>query len=809
MMRATRTPAVLRLTATIAMAVALSACGDIADIFSGEAAGFSWFASAAVSGSSNSAAAVATADSDDQSDGIGFSAETYSVAQQAGAVTVTVARTGPATSAASVNYSTADGTAVAGTHYQAVVGTLEWAENDSTPRTISVPIESAAAFSGNKTFGVVLVDPSAKASVGNPGTTQVNIAGSAAASTGSLKLSSSGYTVGKTGNNLAVSVVRSGGSSGAVSVAYATADGTAVAGKDFTSTHGVLEWADGDAAAKTFSIPVGGSKAFSGTRQFAVALSNPRSGVALMSPSRASVTVTGSGSSAVGTFQVAAPGYAVRQGTATLVVPVRRTGGTRGAASVYVKTIHQTANYGVDYTRQQSLLKWADGDASTKSFTLSFLKTSPYTGSRTLQVQLFAPSAGAKVGNPGTASIAIDGSGAAPAGQVELSASSYSIGQNSGPLKVSVRRVGGSHGNISVAYAETGKTAVAGTDFTATSGTLSWVDGDASPKVLTIDISNAKPFSGTRSFTIALSAPAGGTSLSSLNSAIATIQGDATAAAGSVQLSASAYQVAQTAGEVAITVNRTGGSAGAVSVAYATTNGTAIAGTNFTATNGTLQWADGDPASKTISIPVSNASPFSGTKSFNLTLSNPTAGAAISAPSSASVAVTGSSSGPAPTGSVFWVYHNGVFAWAGDYSWNASINYKDTSGGPTSGPYDIAVSITARWGGFQPFAANAAFDTRPYKYLVFSLKPTNPNQVIGMGVDANNDVPDGVQIGIVVGPSTTKYGPVPVVGQWGTYKVPLADFALTNPLILKFALGDGLGANSNLFYVDDIAFTTQ
>jgi len=152
-----------------------------------------------------------------------------------------------------------------------------------------------------------------------------------------------------------------------------------------------------------------------------------------------------------------------------------------------------------------------------------------------------------------------------------------------------------------------------------------------------------------------------------------------------------------------------------------------------------------------------------------------------------------------------------VFNWQGDYSWNASINYKDTAGGPVSGPFDIAVSITSRWGGFQPFATNNAFDTRPYKYLIYSLKPTVPNQIIGMGIDALNDVPDGNILNIVgvAGAPSTQYGPLPVVGKWATYKVPIADFNLTNPVILKFAIADGTGNNTNRYYVDDVGFTTQ
>jgi uncharacterized delta-60 repeat protein len=61
--------------------------------------------------------------------------------------------------------------------------------------------------------------------------------------------------VGVEGTNASVSVSRTGGSSGTVSVGYSTVAGTAGAA-DFTTTSGTLTWADGDAAAKSITVPI-------------------------------------------------------------------------------------------------------------------------------------------------------------------------------------------------------------------------------------------------------------------------------------------------------------------------------------------------------------------------------------------------------------------------------------------------------------------------------------------------------------------------------------------------------------------------
>ena len=113
-----------------------------------------------------------------------------------------------------------------------------------------------------------------------------------------------------------------------------------------------------------------------------------------------------------------------------------------------------------------------------------------------------------------------------------------------------------------------------------------------------------------------------------------------------VQLSASTYSVAQSAGSVAISVVRSSGSSGAASVSYATSNGTAVSGTDYTATGGTLAWSDGDAGAKTFNVPV-GTTPFAGSKSFSVALSNAN-GANVGLPANAVVTINGSSAAATP-----------------------------------------------------------------------------------------------------------------------------------------------------------------
>jgi hypothetical protein len=79
-----------------------------------------------------------------------------------------------------------------------------------------------------------------------------------------------------------------------------------------------------------------------------------------------------------------------------------------------------------------------------------------------------------------------------------------------------------------------------------------------------------------------------------------------------------------------ITVSRQFGRHGAVSVDYTVTGVTATAGADYSGlASGTLTWADGDTADKTINVTIHDDTFSEGKETINLVLSNPTGGAVL------------------------------------------------------------------------------------------------------------------------------------------------------------------------------------
>src|SRR5262249_41998859 len=146
----------------------------------------------------------------------------------------------------------------------------------------------------------------------------------------------------------------------------------------------------------------------------------------------------------------------------------------------------------------------------------------------------------------------------------------------------------GTAGPVSVQYTTEGGTAIAGTDYTAVSGTLNFPDGASSETINVPVLNNPNP-AGDVTVDLALSNPTGGAALGTGAITVLTInQGK-----GVFRFSAPTYVATQNGGALNVTVTRTYGTAGAASVQYATSDGTAKAGTDYNATSGTLDFADG------------------------------------------------------------------------------------------------------------------------------------------------------------------------------------------------------------------------
>ena len=119
-------------------------------------------------------------------------------------------------------------------------------------------------------------------------------------------------------------------------------------------------------------------------------------------------------------------------------------------------------------------------------------------------------------------------------------------------------------------------------------------------------------------------------------------------AGGALQFSVGTFSRIESGGSATITVNRVGGSTGAVGVSYSTpAGGTASQGIDYTSVVGTLAWADGDTAPKTFTVPIINDSEIEVTETVSLALYAPTGGAVRGSLTSAALTILDDDTPPA------------------------------------------------------------------------------------------------------------------------------------------------------------------
>ncbi|HEU0011173.1 MAG TPA: Calx-beta domain-containing protein, partial [Verrucomicrobiae bacterium] len=101
-----------------------------------------------------------------------------------------------------------------------------------------------------------------------------------------------------------------------------------------------------------------------------------------------------------------------------------------------------------------------------------------------------------------------------------------------------------------------------------------------------------------------------------------------------LQFSAGAFTTSEDGGTVAITVTRTGSSAGAASVHYATSDGTALTGSDYAGASGVLNLANGQ-TSAVVVVSIQNDLVPEPDETIHLTLSAPSGGPALGSPTEA------------------------------------------------------------------------------------------------------------------------------------------------------------------------------
>ena len=177
-----------------------------------------------------------------------------------------------------------------------------------------------------------------------------------------------------------------------------------------------------------------------------------------------------------------------------------------------------------DFVGGDGTFSWASGESGPRTYTITINDDNVVEPTEHAHLSL-SNVTGAVLGTPNTATLDIIDDDLA--GTVQFDSADYSVIEGEGVLTVNVTRTGGSDGNVTVDYAATDGTAKTPGDYTGGDGTLTWLEGDVSPRSFTVTIVDDAAIEVPETFGLALSNPTGGLVLGTPAAATVTIVDDA------------------------------------------------------------------------------------------------------------------------------------------------------------------------------------------------------------------------------------------------------------------------------------------
>ncbi len=234
---------------------------------------------------------------------------------------------------------------------------------------------------------------------------------------GTLQLSAATYTASQSDKTATILVSRTGGSTGSVTVNYATSNGTAVANEDYTAVQDTLTFGPG-VTSMPLTVPIISDPSNTGPETVNVTLSSPGGGASLGSQSTAVLTLNlapgNPGTGVAGSFEFGSATYTADPSAGLALITINREGGSNGSAAITL-TPSEVPNGA-----------WAGRDFDPTTYTITFLPgltsiqfgiavdPSALAGDKNFAITLSNPTGGAKLGTQANATVTIPG----PTGQL-------------------------------------------------------------------------------------------------------------------------------------------------------------------------------------------------------------------------------------------------------------------------------------------------------------------------------------------------------------------------------------------------------
>jgi hypothetical protein len=399
-----------------------------------------------------------------------------------------------------------------------------------------------------------------------------------------------------------------------VTVVYATGNGGAVAPNDYGPTGGTLTFAVGQVS-QSFTVPLVDDGLDEADETVILSLSGPIN-ARLGPPNPASLVIVDN--DPIPSVQFSAASYATLEGGGPTAITATLSSLSGFPLSVVYATGNGTATAGNDYTAASGSLTFAPGQ-SQQTFFISPLDDLIDEADETVILTLSNPSGTnpPSLGLPNPAVLTISDDEISPT--VEFSSPTFDIAENSpsGTALITTTLTPASGLPVQVDYASQAGSASPGLDYQTTAGTLSFGPGQTVLS-FTVPITNDNFNEGNETVTLTLANPNNGL-IGAINPATLTIIEDDIPV---LQFAPAGYTLPESAGTHPITVTMNMTSSQTITAAYASSNLTALAGSDYLAASGSLSFAPGQSSASFPLTIIDDQVTNEFTETLSLTLSN-------------------------------------------------------------------------------------------------------------------------------------------------------------------------------------------
>ncbi len=515
-----------------------------------------------------------------------FAQAAYRVKESSTATLFTVNLSGPSPFTVTVDYATSNNTALAGSDYGMATGTLTFAPG-VTSQSFMVFLLEDTQIDLEESFFVALNNP-VNATLGTPGTAELTITDNDIP----VQFESGEFVASEGGDPFKPITVTLGVAPPyTVTVDYATIGGTAQAGTEYLPVAYSLTFSPG-VTRTVFTVTIFDDGMYEPAENVLVALSNSDN-ARLGAPVTTTLTVMDDDPLPIVQFSMST--ISVGETAGNRVVGVSLSSASALTATVDYATRDGTALAGSDYLTTTGTLIFPPG-TTTRSFSVPILDDAVIEGTEALSLTLSNPlSATLGVLNPVTLSV-LDNDPV-----VAFSPGVYSATESESTAPITVTLNTASPVTATVTYSTYNYTAIAGSDYITTTGTLTFTPG-VTTLTFTVPILDDAIGEPNERVYLWLSDPVSA-SLGINSLAFLTIVDDDPLL--TIQLGAGAYGVSEIAGAAAITATLDRAAPFTATVQYTTSNVTALAGSDYLATTGTLTFTPGVTV-LTITVPILN-----------------------------------------------------------------------------------------------------------------------------------------------------------------------------------------------------------